>query len=131
MKSQGILVLVLGLFLIAMQQSANAQDVVKVAPGMHKVLLENDHVRVYEFKAKVGDKIGMHSHPAHIVYVKSGGKVKFTMADGSTAEREMKTGDAVWVDAVTHSVEVLGPGDVTAIITELKDMPATKTKKMK
>ena len=95
-----------------------AEDVVKVSPDHHKVLLENDDVRVIDFTAKAGDKIGMHSHPKHVVYVLSGGKSKFISEDGKTQERESKTGDTIWVDATTHSTE--HPTDLHVIIVELK-----------
>jgi quercetin dioxygenase-like cupin family protein len=43
------------------------QDLVKVAPKICKVLLENDRVRVLEIRFKPGGKLPMHSHPAYIV----------------------------------------------------------------
>ena len=45
-----------------------AQDMVKVAPKNCKVLLDNDRVRVIRVVSKPGEKMEMHSHPAHIVY---------------------------------------------------------------
>ena len=96
-----------------------ADDIVKVAPQNCKVLLENENVRVLEYTAKAGEKIAMHSHPNHIVYVLSeGGTTKFTGADGKTVEREMKMGDTVWVEAGSHATEHM---DVSrALIVELK-----------
>ena len=95
-----------------------ADDVVKVSPDHHKVLLENENVRVIEFAAKAGDKIGMHSHPKHVVYVLSGGKTKFISEDGKSEEREGKTGDTIWMDATAHATEHLT--DIRVIIVELK-----------
>ena len=46
---------------------SRAQDPVKVAPGIYKVILENDHVRVLEVTLKPGEKVPMHSHPASVV----------------------------------------------------------------
>ena len=37
------------------------QDVVKVSPETHTVLLENERVRVLDVYAKPGEKVGMHS----------------------------------------------------------------------
>ena len=95
-----------------------AEDPVKVAPNSHKVLLENENVRVLEFTAKAGDKIGMHSHPNHVVYVLSDAKVTFISEDGKREERALKAGTSVWVDAVTHATEHAEAAHV--ILVELK-----------
>lgn len=99
----------------------SAQDPMKVAPDMHKLLLDNDNVRVYEFHAKPGTKLAMHSHPNHIVYSLNAGTLKFTMPDGKTNEVEITPGTAKWVDATTHSVENTGKSDLKVIAIELKD----------
>ena len=104
--------------------TANAQDPVKLSPNLYKVLLENEHVRVLDFRAKAGEKEPMHSHPAVVVYVFSGSKVRFTMPDGKTVERESKPGTAIWNGPETHAYENLGPGEVHVLIIELKAKPA-------
>ena len=56
--------------------AASAQDVAKVNPKTTTVKLDNDRVRVIEAVLHPGDKERMHSHPASIVYVLSGGVVR-------------------------------------------------------
>jgi quercetin dioxygenase-like cupin family protein len=97
-----------------------AQDMVKVAPKNCKVLLENDQVRVVRVVEKPGEKLEMHSHPANIIYALASGKVKFTSPDGKTAERELKAGQAIWSDAVTHSSENVGTTESRVLVIELK-----------
>lgn len=97
---------------------AFAQDPLAVAPKNFKLLAENDKVRVFEFTARKGDKIPMHSHPAIACYVLAGGKTKYTMPDGKTAESSLKKGEVLLRDPVTHSHEHLT--DAHAICTELK-----------
>jgi len=97
-----------------------AQDVVKVAPKSCKVLLENDQVRVVRCVEKPGEKLEMHSHPANIVYALTSSKAKFTLPDGKTEERELKAGQAVWSDAVTHSSQNVGTTESRALVIELK-----------
>jgi quercetin dioxygenase-like cupin family protein len=58
--------------------------------GAYKVLLENDRVRVLEYRLKPGAKEPMHSHTDYIVYALSSGKAKFTLPDGKTIECEIK-----------------------------------------
>jgi quercetin dioxygenase-like cupin family protein len=95
-----------------------AEDPVKVAPNHHKVLLENENVRVIEFTAKAGDKIGMHSHPNHVVYVLSDAKATFISEDGKREERALKAGESIWVPALTHATEHID--DAHVIVVELK-----------
>ncbi len=107
------------LLLVAVR-TVRAQDMVKVAPKSCKVLLENDQVRVIRVATKPGEKIEMHSHPANIVYALASGKVKFTSPDGKTEERELKAGQAIWSDAVTHSSENVGTTESRVLVIELK-----------
>ncbi len=110
-------------FLCLATSTALAQDPVKVAPNNFKVLLDNDHVRVLEFRSKPGEKVGMHSHPDCVIYGFTGGKTKFTSPDGKTEERQGQAGTATWRAAETHASEFLGPGDAHVLLIELKGKP--------
>src|SRR6266699_4804842 len=83
--------------------TAHAQDPVKASPQYYKVLLENDLVRVLEYRLKPGEKEPMHSHPAGVVYVLSGATLKFSYPDGRTEEKAAATGEAIGRDPVTHA----------------------------
>lgn len=102
------------------EKKAAAPDLVKVAPNNVQVLLDNDRVRVLEVHLKPGEKIGMHSHSAYLVYSFSGGKVKYTYPDGKTEEREVKAGQAIWRAAETHASENVGTGETHSLLVELK-----------
>jgi hypothetical protein len=67
------------LFLLVTALSAMAQDVVKVSPETHKVLLENERVWVLGVRVKPGEKIGMHSHPPNVVYFLTDGTIRFNL----------------------------------------------------
>ena len=95
-----------------------AQDAVAVASKQFKVLAEDDQVRVLEYADKKGDKVPMHSHPKHIVYILKNSKVKFSFPDGTSKESETKAGVALIRPAVTHSQESMSAG--RAIVIELK-----------
>ncbi len=97
-----------------------AQDPAKVTPNTHKVLLENDRVRVLDIRVKPGTKVPMHSHPDYVVYALSDFKVKFTFPDGKTAEVEGKAGEATWRDAETHAAENVGTTELHVLNVELK-----------
>jgi quercetin dioxygenase-like cupin family protein len=113
----GVLFLASGLCFAA--ATARAQDPVKVAPNNFKVLLENDQVRVLDFRSKGGEKIPMHSHPAYFIYsISGGGKTTSTSPDGKTREQENKVGQATWHEAETHSSQTTGA--VHLLLIELK-----------
>ena len=102
--------------------TALAQDVMKVAggPETHKVVLENDQVRVIDAHLKPGQKVAMHSHPANIVYDVTDAKIKVTSPDGKTAVREAKAGTAVWYGPLSHAAENVGTAEAHLVQTEMK-----------
>jgi hypothetical protein len=100
-----------------------AQDPVKVAPDIYKVLLENDQVRVLEIRMKPGGKSPMHSHPAFIIYSFTDSKTRFTTPEGKTNEMEIKAGEAAWSEAVTHAVENVGRTQSYVLNIEMKAPP--------
>ena len=122
----GVLFATVALFFVA--GTVLAQDVVKVSPGTDKVLLENDRVRVLDVRAKPGQKVPMHSHPANVVYALSDYKIRFTYPDGKTEVREGKAGGTRWNEAVTHSSENVGTTEFHLVQIELKGA-ATPAKK--
>jgi quercetin dioxygenase-like cupin family protein len=101
--------------------TAHGQDPVKTSPQYYKVLMENDQVRVLEYRLKAGEKEPMHSHPAGVVvYVPSGAKLKFSHPGGRMEERAAATGETVWRESITHAVENISNTEAHAIAIDLK-----------
>ena len=101
-----------------------AQDVTKVAggPETHKVVLDNDQVRMLDVRIPPGQKVAMHSHPANTVYYVTDCKIKATGPDGKTTVAEPKAGTAVYRGGETkHAVENVGTGECHLVQTELKE----------
>jgi len=113
-------IIILISLLAVLWATAHAQDPVKASPQYYKVLLENDQVRVLEYRLKPGEKEPMHSHLAGVVYVLSGAKLKFSYPDGRTEERGAATGETIWRDPTTHAVENVGDTEAHAIAIDLK-----------
>lgn len=97
-----------------------AQDPVKLSPQYYKVLLDNDEVRVLEFRFKPGEKEPMHSHSRGFVYSLTDAKIKMTFPEGKSEESVIKAGEARWRNAVTHAVENIGTTEAHVIAVELK-----------
>ena len=104
-------------------------DALTAAPEFHKLLFENERVRVLEVRIKPGEVVPVHTHCwAGVVYVMSGsdflrrdgeGKLLF---DSRTVSPSPATPMAQWTDALPpHSVENIGNADIWLIATELKD----------
>ena len=111
------------LMMVFIGKALMAQDVVQVAPDQFKMLLENEHVRVLEFRMKPGDKQEMHTHPATVHIELTPTKVKITNPDGKAVEVEGKEGETIWVDPVKHTVENIGNDEIHGYIVELKNIP--------
>lgn len=97
-----------------------AQDPVATSPHFYKVLLENDQVRVLEYRLKPGEKESLHSHVAGVVYVLSGSTLKFSFPGGRTEEKTAAAGETIWRNPVTHTVENVGKTEAHAIAIDLK-----------
>jgi quercetin dioxygenase-like cupin family protein len=95
-------------------------DAVKVAPDSYKVVLENDQVRVLEVRIKQGAKSEMHSHPKSVAICLNDQRLKFTFPNGKTEDADLKRGQTVWLDGLSHAVENIGTEDVSSVVVELK-----------
>ncbi len=102
-------------------QAARAQDPAAVNAKTIRIKLENARVRVLEATLKPGDKEQLHSHPAYVIYVIEGGKVRNHTVDGKTNETEFKAGDVVYRDPLTHWAENIGTTTLHLILVELKN----------
>ena len=96
-----------------------AQDRLTVDPRM-RIFFDNDRVRVQEHRLKPGEKVGMHSHPDSIIVVMNNSRFRMVMSDGRKLEGENKMGQAIWLPALSHSVENIGGTEIRNIVIELK-----------
>ncbi|HUR79441.1 MAG TPA: DUF4440 domain-containing protein [Thermoanaerobaculia bacterium] len=98
-----------------------AQDAAKVGPDVYKCIFENEKVRVCEVTFKPGASVAMHSHPQHLVYVMSSGKLHIMPAGKAPVDVDFKPGMAVWSDAETHSAVNQGKTELRGLVVELKE----------
>lgn len=101
------------------------------APDHHKVLFENDEVRVLRTTIRAGDITPLHTHLAPTVsYVISGSHFHRRAEDGSTL-LDTKADPAFVLPQVSfssgtprHTLENTGPDDLIVIGVELKHRQA-------
>jgi quercetin dioxygenase-like cupin family protein len=101
-------------------QPAYAQDPAAVNSKTIRVRFENDRVRVLEAILPPGVKEQVHSHPAYVIYVLEGGRYRNYAADGKITEGQLKTGDVIYRDPLTHAAENIGDKPLHMILVELK-----------
>jgi quercetin dioxygenase-like cupin family protein len=105
---------------VAAAPAPSPTDPLVVGPNIYKSVFENDHVRVLDVGFKPGDSIKMHSHPDHLVYVVSGGKLKITPGEGAAKDFDLKAGQALFLAAQSHAAENVGKTPIKLVVFELK-----------
>lgn len=102
---------------------ALAQDAAASDPRSFRVVLENERVRVLEYKSGPGLSVcgqGMHYHPERVTVTLTDAKVKLTNAEGKAVVREIPSGHVFFAPAETHSTENVGGAGTRIYIVELK-----------
>lgn len=115
---------------VTVASAQTAPDATVADPDAHQVLLENDHVRVFQALASAGRKSPMHSHPPFVFVSLGTARLKLTSPDAKTQILDVRPGTVFWIDGVEHSWELLS-GEVNVIAVEVKSAKAAKAAKAK
>jgi len=114
--------LILALALVLMLYgNTPAQDPAKTDSDKYKVVLENERVRILEYRDKPGEKTTMHVHPDFVVVARSAFRRRLTLPGGKTMVREFRPGEVLWTDGQSHIGENIGDTDTHVLIIELKE----------
>lgn len=108
------------LLLAAAPGLALAQDATATDPDKYKLLLENDQVRVLEYRDRPGERTREHRHPAFVVIALEPFRRRLHLPDGRSMVREFKAGEVMYSDAQTHVGENVGNTPTHVIMIELK-----------
>ncbi len=106
-------------FAFPLQVLAQAGDAVSVDPDVHRVILDNEQVRVFDARASKGTKSPMHSHPPTVLISLESTRIRVTGSDGKTAVADLNPGQVIWLEGVRHSWELMA-GELHAIGVEIK-----------
>ena len=87
----------------------------------HKVIFENERVRVLEYRDLPAEKTRQHRHPAFVLYALGPFSRTITLPDGTVLKRAFKAGDVLWSDAQTHIGANVGQTPTHVIMVELKE----------
>lgn len=98
------------------------------APDHHRVVFENDRVRVIRAVIPAGDTAPLHTHlTPHLIIVTSGSQFVRRAPDGSVLldtreqEAEVALPPFLWTDGIpAHTLENVGPDAIVTLAVELK-----------
>lgn len=104
-------------------------DALRAAPNHHRLLFENERVRVLEVRIPPGCFVPVHTHRwASVAYVVSDSDFlrrdadRNLLFDSRTTGPSASTPAAQWLGPMPpHSVENVGDAEIIVILTELKD----------
>ena len=97
-----------------------SRDPVVTDSDKYKVLLENESVRVLEYRDSPGDRTSPHHHSDFVLCALSTFRRKFLLTGAREVVREVRLREAAWSTAQSHIGENVGSTDTHAIIVELK-----------
>lgn len=119
-RIDGVLALAVGVATASCARAAIPGDPVTLSPQYYTVLLDSNDVRVLEYRLGSGQREAMHSHPDYVVYFFQQAKLRATYPDGRTSETVVTPGEALYREALSHSIENIGDTEVHALLVELK-----------
>ncbi len=105
---------------VASTLAASAQDPTHTDGDKYKAKIDNEKVRVLEYRDLPGEKTHQHRHPAFILVALGPFKRRIILPDGKVLVREFKAGDVMWSDAQTHIGENIGDTPTHVMMVELK-----------
>jgi quercetin dioxygenase-like cupin family protein len=95
-------------------------DPTETDPDKYKVVFENDHVRVLEYRDEPGQRTSPHDHPNSVMITLSGFDRRLVGAGGESRDVTLDPGQIRWLDAQTHSGENIGETPTHVFFVELK-----------
>ena len=107
--------------ILGRQLQAQNLDLLKLMPETHKLLFENQFVRVIESRVPVGGVEPKHSHPHCVTVYLADVDVEIkTFPDGTISQAHRTAGTAGWSEATVHEVKNVGTTSSHNIRIELR-----------
>ena len=95
------------------------KDPIATNPSLYRVAMENERVRVLEYRDEPGDRSTPHTHPDSVMVTLSAFKRRLIDHDRSV-DVELEAGAIRWLDAQEHSGENIGTTPTHVFLIELK-----------
>lgn len=104
---------------LATGQALPPDDAVAVDPDVHRLIIENEHIRVFDARASRGTRSPMHTHPPLVLVSIGKARFRMTLPDGTTPVVDLNPGQVLWVQGAKHAWELLA-GELHVIAAEIK-----------
>lgn len=95
-------------------------------PDLYHVVMENERVRVLEYRDRPGNRTTPHAHPDSVMITLSAFRRRLIDGD-RTAEIDLEPGLVRWLGAQIHAGENIGDTETHVIFVELKESTAGDT----
>ena len=102
------------------QLTDTSRDPVVTDGDKYKVVMENERVRVLEYRDSPGQRTTPHYHPAYVLCALSSFRRKLTVSGGREVAVEVRAGQVSSGMAQSHIGENIGDTDTHVLIVELK-----------
>lgn len=100
-------------------------DPVVTNPSLYRVILENERVRVLEYRDQPGDSTRPHSHPDSVMVTLSAFR-RHLQSGVKEVDVELPAFQARWLDAQEHAGTNIGNTETHTIFVELKEPRAVE-----
>ena len=97
-----------------------ASDPVDSNPSLYRVVMENDRVRVLEYRDRPGDRTTPHEHSDSVMITLSAFERRLHQGD-RTLDVSLEAGEARWNPAQRHAGENIGTTETHVLFVELKE----------
>ena len=101
----------------------SSKDPAVTDPELYQVILENDRVRVLQYRDHPGDETHPHRHPDSVMVTLSAFRRRVS-AGGRQVDVELPAGRVAWLGAQEHTGQNTGTTESHAVFIELKEPAA-------
>jgi len=95
-------------------------DPTQTNPELYRVVMENERVRVLEYRDHPGDRTEPHAHPDSVMITASSFRRRMSSGEVN-ADVQLENGTVRWLDAQEHTGENVGDTDTHVWFVELKE----------
>jgi beta-alanine degradation protein BauB len=97
-----------------------SRDPTETNPELYRVVMENERVRVLEYRDRPGDRTEAHRHPDSVMITASSFRRRISSGDAS-ADVQLEAGAVRWLGAQEHRGENVGESETHVYFVELKE----------
>ncbi|HEX6209698.1 MAG TPA: cytoplasmic protein [Methylomirabilota bacterium] len=102
-----------------------SDDPVVSNPSLYRIVMENERVRVLEYRDRPSERTTPHRHPDSVMITLSSFRRRLR-AGGQERDVAIEAGTTAWLAAQEHAGENIGETETHVIFVELKGEPLAR-----